>query len=94
MRGMRGMRGSKRINDINTRVRKPYIEDAKLGRWVTTKQRTTYKSKKMMEERKRRLDSVGFVWKFPTKNQAKWEGRNVPATSGIRNEAQECSGPN
>jgi len=36
-------------------------EHPQLGSWVDT-QRTAYKKKKMTEERKRLLDSIGFLW--------------------------------
>ena len=47
-------------------------KDPKLGRWVYN-QRSTYRNKKMMEERKQRLDSIGFVWELSTRNKATWE---------------------
>jgi len=58
----------------HTNVPQCYIDDPKLGLWVGT-QRKTYKEKKITEERKRFLNSIGFVWdgKAPGTNTATWE---------------------
>ena len=45
----------------DTKVPTQYYKDPKLGGWVSA-QRAAYKNKKMNEERKRLLNSVGFVW--------------------------------
>ena len=41
-----------------------YEADKKLGYWVQT-QRKNNKSKKLLAERKTKLDSIGFVWNVP-----------------------------
>ena len=48
-------------NEHKTKIPQIYKEDLQLGRWVNT-QRSVYKNKKMMEERKRLLNSISFVW--------------------------------
>jgi len=45
----------------DTGVPQSYKKDPKLGSWVYT-QHTAYKRKKLTEERKRLLNSIGFVW--------------------------------
>ena len=47
-------------------------EDLQLGRWVFV-QRYLHRDKKMTEERKRLLDSIGFAWELSTKNKATWK---------------------
>lgn len=48
----------------NCLVPTTYKEDPKLGRWVDF-QRTLYQSGQLLEERRLRLESVGFVWNVP-----------------------------
>jgi len=47
----------------DTSVPNKYKEDPPLGNWVNN-QRTVHRNKKMTEERKRLLNSIGFVWKI------------------------------
>ena len=58
----------------DTKVAQHYKEDRQLGSWVN-KQRTAYKREKMTEERKRLLNSIGFLWdgKAPGTSTATWE---------------------
>jgi len=56
----------------DTRVPMRYKEDPQLGRWVRN-QRANHRLKKMTEERKYLLNSIGFVWEFSTKNKPTWE---------------------
>ena len=59
----------KKHND--TRVPQIYKEDPQLGTWVMN-QRATYRKKKMTEERKCLLNSIGFVLD-PMAKTATWE---------------------
>ena len=45
----------------DTKVQSKYKEDPQLGYWVNT-QCIAYKKEKMTGERKRLLNSIGFVW--------------------------------
>lgn len=45
----------------NCDVPQHYPKDKRLGKWVNT-QRTTFKRGKIQPDRKRQLDSIGFVW--------------------------------
>ena len=58
----------------NTKVPSTYQNKSKLGPWIR-KQRSTYKDKKMTEEHKQLLDSIGFEWDSSTKikYKAAWE---------------------
>jgi len=57
----------------DTNVPYRYKEDTQLGCWVRT-QRAAHRNKKITEEHKRLLKSVGFVWgEVSTKNKAPWE---------------------
>jgi len=56
----------------HTQVPTKYKEDPQLGEWVST-QRAVHRNKKMTEERRHLLDSVGFVWELSKKNKAPWE---------------------
>jgi len=58
----------KEHNDTN--VTRKYKEDPQLGSWVHT-QRIAYKANKISAERKRLLDSVGFLMGFSTTSNAK-----------------------
>jgi len=49
----------------DTRVHKGYNKDPKLGSWVSS-QRTLYRDKKITEECKHVLNSVGFGWDVRT----------------------------
>ena len=49
-----------------------YNKDPQLGVWVST-QRYVHRNKKMIEEQKGLLNSIGFVWEPSTKNKAPWE---------------------
>jgi len=64
----------KEHTDIN--LPKQYKKDPKLGTWISN-QRTTYKNKKMTEERKHLLNSIGFAWvaisPVTVCNSATWE---------------------
>ena len=51
---------------MHTNVPNRYKEDPKLGRWVDN-QRVASRKKKMTEERKRLLNSIGFEWESSTK---------------------------
>ena len=61
----------------NTKVPSTYQNKSKLGPWIR-KQRSTYKDKKMTEEHKQLLDSIGFEWDSSTKikYKAAWEEMN------------------
>jgi len=47
----------------HTKVPYKYKEDRQLGHWVSN-QRIAHRNKKMMEERKHLLNSIGFAWKI------------------------------
>jgi len=57
-----------------TQVPDNYEKDPKLGCWVCT-QRKAYKEKSITVERKRLLNSIGFVWdgKAPGFSTATWK---------------------
>ena len=73
----------------DTNVPSKYKEDPKLGQWVPN-QRFAYWNKKMTEERKRLLDSIGFLWELSTKNKATWEEMycTVPTTGCVQKGTQ------
>jgi len=58
----------------DTRVSRSYKKGPQLGHWVR-KQRATYRNKKITEERKCLLNSIGFAWVAlsPGTNTATWE---------------------
>jgi len=56
----------------DTLVPNKFNKDPKLGTWVNT-QRISYKKKRITEERKRLLNSIGFAWNKNDNNDARWE---------------------
>jgi len=56
----------------DTNIPQKYKEDPQLGHWVANK-RVAHSDKKLKEERKRLLNSIGFAWELSTKNKAQWE---------------------